>query len=471
MNKINWDQIIDWDKKYYMHPRFAMDEWTPVPIAKVDGCYLIDKDGNKMLDFMSGYICVTIGQRYHEIQEKIKEALDKYGYLPDLLVNPYKSEAAKLIIEDILGSDGWAGRVRFLSTGSEAVEEAAIISRLYTDRPNIFSREFNYHGWTLGAASLTSAPLWRNNLTSPKSKERRPSHQQPSPGFFIAPAPNCYHCPYGYEKPPDCETNGIVACLNSTDYLFRALGCDTIAGIVTELISGGALYTTPKEYVRALRKITREYGILWIDDEVMTGFCRTGKWFAYQHYDEKPDIITMGKGIVNSALPGAGVVVNKDIAEFFDQYRWWQATTFAAHPIVTAAITANIQAMIKMNAPERSTRLGEYLGKRLKELENSHICVGQVSGKGLFWGIEIVKDKKTKEPIVKMDKGSLGTGDLSTWPTNIIRAKAAEKGVIAGGFYPNQVRIGPSMIITEEEIDKGIEALDYGLTEIDKYCK
>jgi taurine--2-oxoglutarate transaminase len=465
-----WNKIIEWDRKYYLQIKYAMKEWHPLPIAEADGRYLIDKDGTRILDMLSGLISVNIGQRNPKVIEYVKKALDKYSYVWEVFTTPDKAEAAKLIIEDILGPDRWAGKVRFVNSGSEANEEAIILARLYTNRPFIISRQMAYHGWTMGAASCVGLPAWRSTIASPDTSEVRSLPFLPAPGFYLAPPPHCYRCPYGFEY-PNCKVDGKVACWKATEDMIMSLGPQNVAAVITEIIAGGALVISPPEYIQELRKFTRKHGILWIDDEVMTGFGRTGKWFCYQHYGVTPDIMTMAKGISSCYLPAAGVVVSKEIAEFFEKYRWWHAVTFSAHPVSMAAVVANIKYMMEERIPERAAELGKYLGKRLKEQEEKHKCVGWVGGKGLLWGIEIVRDKKTKEPFIREDRYFTGAGDISDYPMNKILAHCYfGKNTIISGFVPNGIRIGPALTATKEEIDEGIEALDYGLSVIDNMC-
>jgi taurine--2-oxoglutarate transaminase len=163
-------------------------------------------------------------------------------------------------------------------------------------------------------------------------------------------------------------------------------------------------------------------------------------------------------------------VVSKEIADFFDKYRWWHAVTFSSHPIAMAAVVANISYMMKEDLPGRSEKLGRYLEKRLREVEPRHKCVGNVSGMGLFWGVEIVRNKRTKEPFIKEDRNVTGAGDISDWPCNFLQTKALERGVLIGGFAPNCIRLGPALTVTEHEIDFGVDALDYALSALDKKC-
>ncbi len=468
MTEWNWNDVIEWDRKYCFHIEHSLDEWTPVPVARCDGEYIVLANGAKILDFLSGLISVNAGQRNQQIIDEIKKSLDDYGYMWELFTHPYKSTAAKLIVDDILGPDGWAGRVHFVNSGSEANEEALQIAKLFTNRPYIITREYAYHGWTEGAGACSRINFWRGSLTSPKDDFSRKVPGFPAPGYFPATAPFCYRCPYGFKGPDYCKIDGIVSCLNDLEHTIKSVGPENVAAVITEPISGGGLVVSPREWLRGLREITRKYGILWIDDEVMTGFGRTGKWFAYQHYGVTPDIMTMAKGIVSSALPAAGVAVSKEIAEFFDKYRWYHAVTYSSHPVSMAAVVANLRYMIAEDIPARSHRMGEYLGRRLVELESRHKCVGQVTGMGLFYGMEIVKDKATREPFFEGDRDTSGAGDTSNWPVNIVQRKALEKGVLFGGFVPNGLRIGPALTIKEDQIDQGIAALDFGLDEVDR---
>jgi taurine--2-oxoglutarate transaminase len=469
--KPDWEKVIEWDRKYCFHVEHALSEWAPIPIAKCEGAYVIDANGNKLLDFLSGLISVNAGQRNPKITQAIKDTLDNYGYLWELFTTPQKSEAAKMIVEDLLGPDKWAGRVHFVNSGSEANEDALQIARLYTNRPYIITREYAYHGWTQGAGACSRMNWWRGSIASPTTDEHRAVPGFPSEGYFPATAPFCYRCPYGYGGPSECQVGGQVSCLNDMEHMILSIGPEKIAAVITELISGGSLVVSPKEWVRGLRDLTRKYGILLIDDEVMTGFGRTGKWFCYQHYGITPDIMPMAKGIVSSAIPAAGVVVNKEIAEFFDKYRWWHAVTFSSHPIAMAAVVANISYMMEEDLPGRSEKMGRYLERRLKEIEPKHKCVGNFTGMGLFWGAEIVRNKKTKEPFIKEDRNVTGAGDISHWPSNFLQMKALEKGVLLGGFSPNCIRLGPALTVTEQEIDQGVDALDYALSALDPECE
>ena len=470
MMESKWARLLELDRRYYLHNYYAAEEYSPTPIVKAEGAYIIDDKGNRLLDFAAQLMCVNVGNCHPKIQTAIRESLNTFGYVWEKYPTEPRVKATRLLMEDILGGDGWASKLRFVSTGSEAVEEGLILAKLYTNRPHIFTRLWAYHGWTEAAGSCTMIRKARSILSSPRG------HVRDVPGFyaggyFVAPPPFCYRCPLGREY-PECKVDGKLGCIGLTERLIGAVGAETVAGVITEIFMGVGAVVPPPEYIPQLRRLTRDLGILWIDDEVVCGFGRTGKWFAYQHYlpEVKPDVMVLGKGLVSAQLPAAGVVVNRKIAEFFEDYRWWHTPTYGAHPIVMAAVAANIEAMIEEGVVDHAAKIGEYLGEGLRRLQERHRCVGHVAGEGMFWVVEIVKSRETKEPFVEEDREAVYAGDTSNYPLSIIAAKCLEKGCIMGGFTPNTLRITPPLTLVEEEVDRGLEALDYALTVIDGMC-
>ncbi len=460
MSKINWDQVTEWDKKYIMRTFVAQDEYQPVPIESTDGDYIITPDGTKLLDFFNQLYCVNVGQKNPKINEAIKEALDRYGFLWDTFATDYKSKAAKIIIEDILGDENW-GKVRFVTTGSEAVETALNIARLYTGRPLVITREYDYHGWTSGAATVTRLRSYRSGLVG-KNTDSLPLQVpgQNSGTVLMAPSPNTFRDADGnYLK----DENGELFSVKYTRRMIENYGPEQVAAVITEVSQGAGSDIQPFEYFRQIRKMTKEYGVLWINDEVLTGFGRTGKWFAYQHCGVQPDIITLGKGISSSALPAAGVIVSKEIAEHMDKYRWETVSTYAGHPVAMAAVCANLEVMIEENLVERAHKAGEYIKSKLSSLQEKHKSLGSIGGSGVLWIVELV-NPKTKKPYVKIDRNFTHGTNQENFPTQIIFNKAIEKGVLIGGVMPNTMRIGASLNVSYEDIDKAMDALDYALT-------
>lgn len=472
----SWEELIDIDTKKYLHIEYAQSELAnyTFPVDKVEGCYIYIR-GNKILDCMSQLYCTNIGQVNQKIQQAIKDSLNDFGFVWEAFLTKNRALATEQLMS-LVEPDGWAGRCKFVSTGSEANEENFIIAKLYRNAPHIMTREGAYHGWTEGPGQATRIRRVRGALTSPTTDEIKDIPGFHMPGYYVTVPPYCYKCPLGQEY-PDCKgqgpygRSGMLACVEQTESLLRTIGPETFAAMITEIVMGAGTIVPPPEYIPQLTKMLKGLGILWIDDEVICGFGRTGKWFAYQHYpDVKPDLMTMGKGIVSSQLPAAGIVVSKEIAKFMEEWRWWHVSTYAAHPVAMAAVAANIQAMKDMKIIEHVNKMGELVENHLKRLEEKHKCVGLVAGMGMFWEIELVKNKKTKTLFIPEDRAYSYAGDMSKIPANIIMAKCIEKGVLCGGFVPNSIRYAPALIVNEKQIEESMEALDYAFTELDKMC-
>ncbi len=466
--KIDWRQIEEWNSKYVIKCFATRDEYQWVPVACTEDDYLIMPDGTKLLDFFNQLYCVNVGQRNGKIIQYVKEALDRYGFVWDIYTTDYKATVAKIIIEDILGGEDWPGKIRFTSSGGESVEVAAAIARLYTGKPYIATREHSYHGITAGAASLTRVYPGRSHL----SDINRNVKQVPGLAYwntFVCPAPFCYRCSLGHSY-PDCKSAGKqLPCVLNTERLVLNHGVEQVAAIITEPAFGAGTIFPPDEYLPQVYEMTRRLGILWISDEVLVGFGRLGKWFGYMRYPGiKPDIMTLAKGITSSHIPCGAVVVSKEIAEFMDSMRWNHVSTFSGHPIAMAAAQGNLEYMIENNIPDMAEKAGQYFGARLLELQEKHKTVGLVKGAGMLWQVELVKNKKTKEAFIPEDRYTSFSGDLSKQPVSIIHSKCLEKGVLLGGYCPNTLRIGASLTVSKQNMDKAIDALDYALNYLDK---
>jgi taurine--2-oxoglutarate transaminase len=463
----DWSTVRVWDEEYYAHVFVTSGEYEHRAIARADGDFIELSDGSRLLDFTSGLICANAGHRNERIRNAIVEALDRYGFVWEGYATDYRARAAKLIVDDLLGADEWAGRVRFTSSGSEAIELALLIAKLVTGRPNVISRDFAYHGWTHGALSLMGLPGSRGILASPDSDEVRRPAGIPIPGVHFAPAPYCAHCPIGHTYPA-CKRGGeTLACIDATEHLIRTIGPDSIAAVVAEPIFGVGMFHPPKEYLAQLRELTRAYGILWIDDEIMTGFGRTGKAFAYQHSPGvTPDLMAVGKGMVSAALPAGGVVMSREISELMDKYRWETVSTFSGHPLVMAAVVANVEWLIEERIPERAAELGAYLEQRLEELRDSHACVAEVAGVGLLWAIELVRPDGSGEQFVPDDRHVIPTGSVFS-PSFFVAQECAKRGVALATAPPNTLRLGPPLATSEKNIDLGVSVLSEALAELD----
>ena len=439
----DWDLIRSWDEEHYAHVFVTADEYEHAAIARTDGDFIELSDGTRLLDFTSGLLCTNAGHRNPRIRDAIVEALDRYGFVWEGCATDYRARAAKLICDDLLGADDWAGRIRFTSSGSEAVELALLVAKLVTGRPNVISRDFAYHGWTHGALSLMGLPGARGILAAPDSDEIRRPAGIPMQGVHFAPAPYCFSCPIGHTYPA-CKRGGeSLACIDALEHLIRTLGPDSIAAVVAEPIFGVGMFHPPAEYLGQLRELTRAYDILWIDDEVMTGFGRTGNAFAYQHSPGvTPDLMTLGKGMVSAALPAGGVVMSREVAAVMDRYRWETVSTFAGHPVVMAAVCANIEWVIEEGVPA-SASARAHLGRRLEELRADHPCVAEVAGAGLLWAVELVRPDGSGERFVPDDRHASPAGPHGFSPSLFLAGECAKRGVALATAPPNTLRLGP----------------------------
>jgi len=471
----SWDEVKEWDRRYSLHPLFTAEEvpWASRCVERVEEHFVCFADGTKMLDLLSGAVSCSGGLWHPKVAAAIKEACDSFGFIGEIgNVTRYKAEACKILMEDILGPDGWAGACRWTNSGSEANEMALQIARLYTNRPNIITREWAYHGWTLGAGSCTRLRSAADNLTSTSEPVSVRDVPGKPGGFYVAPGHNCYRCSLGHTYPSCKMGDRRLPCVDAVESTIRTIGVNTVAGIITETVYGTAAIAPAEEYCVQIRQMTKELGILWIDDEVLTGFGRVGAWFGYQRYGQgaTPDIMTLGKGVVSSQLPVGAVVVSKEIADFWGRYRWTLLPTFFAHPLVMAAVVANLKRLIEDKVVENAAEVGSYFGEKLRALQGTHKSVGQVSGSGCLWFLELVKNRETREPFIKADRSSDIVEYMRGWPTQVMAARMAEKGVIAGSMVPNTFMLAPSCSITRELLDIACDALDYALTAVDQMC-
>ena len=467
---VDWQQVKDWDERYVFHVLATSEEYQSTLVESAEGCYVTLAGGKRLFDFANQLVCVNMGHRHPRIQAAIREATEKFGYIWEGLTTEYRSRAAKLIMED-LEVGKWAGRIRFLSTGTESVENMVLFAKLYSGRRNIVTRSHDYHGWTNALSGANGVRGYRSSLASGQGAPViRDVPDAPSPNYHFAPAPHCYRCPIGHTYPDCKDTKGTLACVRATEHVIRVLGPETVAGFLTEPAQGAGMIHPPPEYFPQIREMTQRLGILWLDDEVMTGFGRLGEWFGYKCYDVTPDIMSVAKGLISSALPAGGVVLSKQVAEFFDQWRFSTMSTFGSHPLAMAAICANLEAMVEENILERVRDLGAHLGAGLLELQQKHPCLGLVSGRGLMWALELVRNKETREPFIGVDRYSIYAKTSETPASQIVGRVCLEEGVAIGAFLPNSIRLATAFVATKADIDLGIKALDKGLSELDKYC-
>lgn len=440
MIRMNGSEIKEMQVKYNLQSWSKQRGINPIPIEKADGIYMWDFDGNRYSDMSSQLVNLNVGHNCRPIIEAIKEQAEKYCYLSPSYGSEPRAKLAKMVI-DLMPDN--MGKVFFTNGGADANENAIKIARMYTGRNKVFSRYRSYHGSTFGAGNLTGEP-------------RRYPLEPGIPGFVH------FFDPYIYREPIRFESEKAAS-----DYYVAKLreqviyeGPDSVAAIVMETITGSnGVIIPPEGYLQGVRKICDEFGIMMICDEVMAGWGRTGKMFAFEHFGVKPDIVSFAKGITCGYVPLGGVAVSKDIAAYFDDHLLSCGLTYSAHPLACAAGIACVNYYKEANILENVNRVGKVLGDILEELKAKHPCVGDVRYIGLFTSIELVKDKQTKEPLVPYGKDPEGRMG------KIIGALKA-KGFMTYS-HENMIFVSPPLIITEEQIREEMTKVDEVLSEVD----
>ncbi len=419
-------EIIKKDNDYIMQ---SFSRWFPLVVSKAYDFIVEDIDGNRFIDFNSGIAVMNVGHRHPRVIEAIKFQLNKFTHysITDFLYE----EPVKLALNLFRITPGnFNKKVYYGNSGAEANEAALKIARGHFrgKRPYIIAFTGCFHGRTYGAMSITaSKPIQRKGF------------YPLVPGIIHVPFPYCYRCPYR-QKSESCN----YWCVDFIeDWIFeKYISPDEVAAFIFEPIIGeGGYIIPPKDFFPRLRKLADKYGILLIADEVQSGMGRTGKWFAMEHWNTVPDIITMAKAIA-SGLPLSATVGRADI---MDLPPGSHASTFGGNPISCAAANAVIQVIEEENLIENARTLGEYTLKRLKEMEEEIDVIGDVRGLGLMIGIELVKSKDNPKPNRELLKKFLIT--------------AFKKGLLVIGAGKSVIRISPPLTITREAIDIGLDII------------
>lgn len=456
-----------WDRRYLVHagPR----DGEPQRVVGAEGVWVHLADGGRLLDLHGQHMCLPLGHRHPHLVAALHAAVDQVDYVGEFMSHEARGRAATLLVEDTMDGSDWAGGVRFVCSGSEATEMAMMMARLFRNRPVIVTRELSYHGWTVGAAAATGSCSLRNAYTPPGGPVRPvPITEGPYP---MAPAPLCAACPLARTYPDCKDADGTLACVRATERVIRSVGIERVAAFITEIWHGAGAFLVPDEYIPQIREMTRRLGILWIDDEAIGGPARTGRWWAFQHYGVQPDIMTTAKGVTGAAVPAGACVVSREIAEFFAAGSWAHGSTFSGHPLALAAVAATLEIIKREALVDRAAELGAYLGDRLGKLAETHPCVAAVNGRGLVWGIELVRDPATGERWIRADRWHNWGFDAQPelLPAAYVAWKCHERDVLLLTYAPNTVTLAPPLTITTAELDIGLTAIDEALTELDGF--
>lgn len=435
------------DRAHVFHSWSAQELIDPLAVAGAEGSYFWDYEGNRYLDFTSGLVFTNIGYQHPKVVAAIQEqAATMTTFAPAFAVEA-RSEAARLIAERTPGD---LDKIFFTNGGAEAVENATRMARLHTGRPKVLSAYRSYHGATSAAINLTGDP-------------RRWPSDNGSAGVVHFWAPFLYRSAfYAENERQECER-----ALQHLEDTIAFEGPATIAAIILESVPGTAgIMIPPPGYLAGVREICDRHGIVFILDEVMAGFGRTGKWFAADHFDGGivPDLLTFAKGVNSGYVPLGGVAISSAIAETFARRPYPGGLTYSGHPLACAAAVATINAMEDEGIVANAARVGtEVIAPALAELAERHPSVGEVRGLGMFWALELVKDKETREPLVPYNASGEANAPMAAF------GAAAKKQGLWPFINMNRTHVVPPCNITETEAKEGLAALDAALAVADEH--
>ncbi|MEU9057965.1 aspartate aminotransferase family protein [Streptomyces sp. NPDC048430] len=433
------------DRAHVFHSWSAQGLIDPLAVAGAEGAYFWDYDGNRYLDFTSGLVFTNIGYQHPTVVAAIQEQAGRLATFAPAFAVEARSEAARLIAERTPGD---LDKIFFTNGGAEAVENAVRMARLHTGRHKVLSAFRSYHGATATAINLTGDP-------------RRWASDTGSAGVVRFWAPFLYRSPFYAQT----EAEECARALQHLEDTLAFEGPATVAAVVLETIPGTAgIMTPPPGYLAGVREICDRHGIVFVLDEVMAGFGRTGKWFAADHDGVVPDLMTFAKGVNSGYVPLGGVAISAEIAATFETRPYPGGLTYSGHPLACAAAVATIGVMEDEKVVESAAHLGEHvLGPGLRELAERHPSVGEVRGLGAFWALELVRDRETREPLVPYN----ATGEANA-PMAAFGA-ACKKHGLWPFINMNRTHVVPACNITEAEAKEGLAALDAALSVADEH--
>ncbi|HEY2271363.1 MAG TPA: aspartate aminotransferase family protein [Jatrophihabitantaceae bacterium] len=433
------------DKAHVFHSWSAQALIDPLPIASAQGSYFTDYEGKSYLDFSSQLVNVNIGYQHPKLVAAIQEYAAKMCTIQPSFANDARSEAARLIAEVAPGD---LNSVFFTNAGAEANENAVRMARLHTGRHKILATYRSYHGATHASITLTGDP-------------RRWGSEPAISGVVHFWGPYPYRSAF-FSSTPEEETERALQHLRDT---IMVEGAATIAAIILEPVVGtNGILVPPPGYLQGVREICDEYGIVLISDEVMAGFGRCGEWFAVDHWGVKPDLITFAKGVNSGYVPLGGVILSDAVAATFQERVYPGGLTYSGHPLACASAVASINIFKEEGIVEHARALGtDVIGPELAKLADRHPSVGEVRGLGVFWAIELVKDKATREPLVPYNASGAAAA-----PMNEFAAACKQRGLWPFTHF-NRTHVVPPCTITEQELREGLAILDEALEVADKH--
>ena len=441
MSHITREEVLEYDKKYNQHP-WLTGTVNPIPVERAEGIYFWDYNGKKYYDMSSQLANVNLGYGNRDIIQAVQKQVEILPYIAPAHASGPRSELAKMLID--IAPDNME-KVFFTCGGSDANEAAIYAARTFTGRSKILSRYRSYHGSTLGSGNLSGDP-------------RRFALEKPAANGFLK-----FFDPYVYRSDINFNNDEEASAyyLGLLEQQIQYEGADQIAAIEVESITGAnGVIIPPDGYLQGLRKLCDKYGILLICDAVMAGFGRTGKMFSFEHWGIKPDIISFAKGVTCGYVQLGGIIISKEIAQYFEDKVFLYGLTYSGHSLACAAGVASVNYYSEHKILDHVNEVGKVFGELLEEIKANHKCVGDVRYIGLFGAVELVKDKEKKTPIVPYgyDENKIMAQ---------IHGMLKERGFSAFG-RENNINVTPPLIITEEELREAFKILDEVLTIVDQ---
>ncbi|MEU1160712.1 aspartate aminotransferase family protein [Streptomyces sp. NPDC005921] len=433
------------DRAHVFHSWSAQDLIDPPAVAGAEGSYFWDYDGRRYLDFTSGLVFTNIGYQHPKVVAAIQEQAGRMTTFAPAFAVAARSEAARLIAERTPGD---LDKIFFTNGGADAIEHAVRMARLHTGRAKVLSAYRSYHGGTQQAINLTGDP-------------RRWASDSAAAGVVHFWAPFLYRSRFYAET----EEQEAARALEHLETTIAFEGPGTVAAIVLESIPGTAgIMVPPAGYLAGVREICDKYGIVFVLDEVMAGFGRTGEWFAADLFGVVPDLMTFAKGVNSGYVPLGGVAISQEIAATFGKRPYPGGLTYSGHPLACAAAVATINVMEEEGVVENARRLGaDVVGPALAALAERHPSVGEVRGTGMFWALDLVKNRETREPLVPYNAAGEANAPMAAF------GAAAKQHGLWPFVNMNRTHVVPPCNVSEAELKEGFAALDAALSVADEY--
>jgi taurine--2-oxoglutarate transaminase len=421
------------DREHVFHSWSAQGALNPLVIAQASGCEIFDHEGRRLLDFSSQLVNTNIGHSHPKVVQAIKDQAETLATVAPQHAVLVRGEAAKRVLEK---AGPTFSKVFFTNGGADANENAIRAARLYTGRNKVLSTYRSYHGNT--GSSIVATGDWR----------RMPNEYATGHVHFFGPFL------YRSEFWSGSEQEESKRALHHLERVIQSEGPQTIAALLLETVPGTAgVLVPPAGYLEGVRELCDRYGIVFIADEVMAGFGRTGHWFAHHAFGVTPDLITFAKGVNSGYVPVGGMVMKAEIADFFDATVFPGGLTYSGHPLAMASIIASIDAMDDEGIVDNAREIGEkHLGPGLHELQKKHPIIGEVRGMGVFWALDLVGDPQTKSPLAADHMGRL-------------KSLMIDHGLL-GFIAENRLHVVPPCVVTAEQVAEGLGILDRVFTEL-----